>query len=85
MLERKLVSARCGVINPMSIDDYLAHDGYKSLEKAMTLTKEAVIAEVKTSGLRGRGGAGFPTAMKMASLAIEADPEKYIVCNADEG
>ena len=85
MLERKLISARCGVINPMSIDDYLAHDGYKSLEKALTLTKEAVIAEVKTAGLRGRGGAGFPTALKMTSLAIEAESVKYVVCNADEG
>ncbi|MFA5006573.1 MAG: NADH-ubiquinone oxidoreductase-F iron-sulfur binding region domain-containing protein [Candidatus Izemoplasmatales bacterium] len=85
MDELKIVSKRCGVINPLSIDDYLAHEGYQALERALSLTPEAIVAEVKKAYLRGRGGAGFPTATKMAALAAEPDPEKYVVVNADEG
>jgi len=85
MSELRIVTKRCGQINPLSIDDFLAHEGYLALEKALAMTGPAVIDEVKTAYLRGRGGAGFPTATKMMSLAVESDPVKYVVCNGDEG
>jgi len=59
--QTRLTFARCGVIDPRSLDDYRAHDGYKGLERALTLTSDGILADVTTSGLRGRGGAGFPT------------------------
>ena len=74
-----------GVIDPRSVDDYRAHDGYKGLERALTLTSDAIVADVTTSGLRGRGGAGFPTGIKWKTVAQTAADKKYIVCNADEG
>jgi NADH-quinone oxidoreductase subunit F len=75
----------CGVIDPSSVDHYLARDGYAGLRRALAMTPEEVIAEVKASGLRGRGGAGFPTATKWEFCrAAEATP-KYLICNADEG
>ena len=71
--------------NPASLDTYLAHDGYKAIEKALKqMTPEAVIEEMKTSNLRGRGGAGFPTGMKWTFVPKKAEKPKYIVCNADE-
>ena len=82
----RIVLRNCGVIDPEKIDDYIARDGYKALEKVLfEMTPEQVINEVLASGLRGRGGAGFPTGKKWQfSAAVEAD-QKYIVCNADEG
>jgi NADH-quinone oxidoreductase subunit F len=86
--QKRIVLSRCGVIDPESIDQYIAHDGYAALRKVLTtMTPEAVIAEVKLSGMRGRGGAGFSTGMKwtFAREAKSATGKKYIVCNADEG
>ena len=84
--QKKVVLRNCGVINPERIEEYIAVGGYKSTEKALTsMTPEEVIEEIKISGLRGRGGAGFPTWFKWnAALQNEAD-QKYMVCNADEG
>ena len=76
----------CGVIDPENIDDYLSLRGYEALAKALDgMTPEQVIAEVKKSGLRGRGGAGFPTGMKWEFTAKQKSDEKYVICNADEG
>lgn len=84
-LTKKILTARFGNINPESIDDYISHDGYTSLKKALTMSAKEIIAEIKASGLKGRGGAAFPTGLKMeAVLEAEGSP-KYIVCNADEG
>jgi NADP-reducing hydrogenase subunit HndC len=82
----RIALRNCGVINPESIDEYIAFDGYKALEKALTeMTPEQVIAEIKKSGLRGRGGAGFPTGLKWELTAKAEGDKKYVCCNADEG
>jgi formate dehydrogenase iron-sulfur subunit len=83
--QTRLTFARCGIIDPRSVDDYRAHDGYKGLERALTLTSDAILADVTASGLRGRGGAGFPTGIKWKTVAQTNADRKYIVCNADEG
>jgi len=84
--QRKIVLKRCGTIDPVSIYDYIASGGYVSLRKALTqLSPDQVIEEMKTSGLRGRGGAGFPTFMKWNLAKKEIADQKYILCNADEG
>jgi formate dehydrogenase iron-sulfur subunit len=83
--QTRLTFARCGVVDPRSVADYRAHDGYKGLERALTLGPDAVLADVTTSGLRGRGGAGFPTGIKWKTVAQTSAERKYIVCNADEG
>jgi formate dehydrogenase iron-sulfur subunit len=83
--QTRLTFARCGVVDPLSLDDYRAHGGYKGLERALTLTPDAIIAEVTTSGLRGRGGAGFPTGIKWKTVAQTSADRKFVVCNADEG
>ncbi len=76
----------CGVINPESIDEYIANDGYQALAKCLTeYTPEQVIQVITDSGLRGRGGGGFPTGRKWALCAPNKAPQKYVVCNADEG
>ena len=76
----------CGVINPENIDEYIAFDGYKALAKALTeMTPEQVIEEIKKSGLRGRGGAGFPTGLKWELTRKSKSDKKYVLCNADEG
>jgi NADP-reducing hydrogenase subunit HndC len=82
----RIVLRNCGVIDPDKIDEYIARDGYKALEKVLfEMTPDQVIDELNKSGLRGRGGAGFPTGKKwMFSKNVSAD-QKYIVCNADEG
>ena len=84
--QKRIALKNCGMINPEDIDEYLAFDGYKALEKVLTSMKpEEVIDVVTKSGLRGRGGAGFPTGKKWElTKANEAD-QKYVVCNADEG
>jgi formate dehydrogenase iron-sulfur subunit len=83
--QTRLTFARCGIIDPRSVDDYRAQDGYKGLERALTLTSDVILADVTTSGLRGRGGAGFPTGIKWKTVAQTNADQKYIVCNADEG
>jgi formate dehydrogenase iron-sulfur subunit len=83
--QTRLTFARCGVIDPRSVEDYRAHDGYKGLERALTLGSDAILADVTASGLRGRGGAGFPTGIKWKTVAQTNAEQKYIVCNADEG
>jgi formate dehydrogenase iron-sulfur subunit len=83
--QTRLTFARCGVINPRSVEDYRAHGGYKGLERALTLGSDAILADVTASGLRGRGGAGFPTGVKWKTVAQAGADRKFIVCNADEG
>src|SRR4029079_8903778 len=83
--QTRLTFARCGVIDPRSVKEYCAHDGYKGLERALTLTSDQILADVTTSGLRGRGGAGFPTGIKWKTVAQAQADRKFIVCNADEG
>ena len=85
MNELKLLSHRCQIINPLSIDDYLRSEGYEILKKVLGSDKEKQIAEIKTSYLRGRGGAGFPVHIKLSALAKEKSDVKYLICNADEG
>ena len=83
-LEVKVLTRRFELPNSASIDTYLASDGYKALEKALNMTPEKIIEEVKTSNLRGRGGAGFPTGMKWSFVPRTSPKPKYIVVNADE-
>jgi len=84
--QRLIVLRNRGIIDPEVIDDYIAHDGYLALHKALTeMTPESVIDEITMSGLRGRGGAGFLTGLKWGICSTAQDPEKFIVCNADEG
>lgn len=83
--QTRLTFARCGVIDPSSLEDYRAHGGYKGLERALSLGSDAILAEVTASGLRGRGGAGFPTGIKWKTVAQAKADRKFIVCNADEG
>src|SRR5690606_26322232 len=83
--QTRLTFARCGVIDPVSLEDYEAHGGLRGLRNALAMTPEQIVAEVTESGLRGRGGAGFPTGIKWKTVLEAAGPQKYIVCNADEG
>ncbi len=83
--QTRLTFARVGVIDPLSLDDYAAHGGLVGLKRALAMTPEAIVAEVTESGLRGRGGAGFPTGIKWKTVAGATASQKYIVCNADEG
>jgi NADH-quinone oxidoreductase subunit F len=81
----RIVLRNCGHIDPESINDYIANGGYMGLTKALKMSPEGVIAEVKKSGLRGRGGAGFPTGLKWEFCRKSPGREKYLICNADEG
>ena len=83
----RIVLRNCGVIDPESLDDYIARDGYQAAKQALSgMTAEQVIGELETSGLRGRGGAGFPTFMKWKlTRASRPGEQKYIICNGDEG
>ncbi|MGN6573015.1 MAG: formate dehydrogenase beta subunit [Pseudolabrys sp.] len=83
--QTRLTFARCGIVDPRSLADYCAHGGYKGLEKALTFGQAAIVEQVTQSGLRGRGGAGFPTGIKWKTVLETQGPQKYIVCNADEG
>lgn len=84
--QKRVVLKNCGLINPEDINDYLANDGYQAIEKALKqMTPETVIEEMKASGLRGRGGAGFSTGLKWSFAAPNKADQKYIICNADEG
>src|SRR5260370_34436958 len=83
--QQRVVCARCGLTDALSLDDYRRHGGFRGLERALTLGPKATVEEVLASGLRGRGGAGFPTGIKWRTTAgVEAD-QKFVVCNADEG
>ncbi|MBS5572970.1 MAG: NADH-quinone oxidoreductase subunit NuoF [Clostridiales bacterium] len=84
--QMRLALRNCGVIDPENIDEYIAFDGYRALAKVLTeMTPEQVISEVLKSGLRGRGGAGFPTGKKWQFAAASKADQKYMICNADEG
>lgn len=84
--QMRIVLRNCNIIDPNSTDEYIARGGYFALEKCLNdLSKEAIIDEVKKSGLRGRGGAGFPTGRKWEAAFVQTEPQKYIICNADEG
>lgn len=84
--QMRVALKNCGVINPENIEEYIAFDGYKALGKVLTeMTPEAVIDEIKKSGLRGRGGGGFPTGLKWQFAAASKNEQKYVCCNADEG
>lgn len=83
--QTRLTFARCGIVDPLSRDDYRAHGGLRGLTRALGMEPKAVVEEVVESGLRGRGGAGFPTGIKWRTVAQAPGAQKYIVCNADEG
>ena len=84
--QKRVVLRNCGIINPENIDEYLAYDGYKAYEKAVTeMTQQEVIDTIKKSGLRGRGGGGFSTGVKWQFAHDSQADQKYVVCNADEG
>ena len=83
--QERLTFARCGITDPVSVADYVAHDGFEGLRKALGLSGAAAVAEVTESGLRGRGGAGFPTGIKWKTVHDAVADQKYICCNADEG
>ena len=84
--QKRIALKNCGVVNPEEIDEYIAFDGYKALEKVLKeMTQDEVIDVIKESGLRGRGGAGFPTGKKWELTKASEGNQKYVVCNADEG
>ncbi len=84
--QKRIALKNCGVVNPEEIDEYIAFDGYKALEKVLKeITQDEVIDVIKDSGLRGRGGAGFPTGKKWELTKASVGDQKYVVCNADEG
>ncbi len=84
--QHRIVLSNCGYINPDNIDEYISRDGYQALGKCLTeMNPAAVIDEIKKSGLRGRGGGGFPTGMKWGFCAASPGDKKYVICNADEG
>ena len=83
--EKRIVMEKCGQIDPENIYDYIAANGYSALSQALKLAPDKIVKEVELSGLRGRGGAGFPTGRKWKLARNVADPEKIVICNADEG
>jgi len=83
--QTRLTFARCGVTDPLSVEDYRNNGGLTGLTNAVAMSREAIVAQVTESGLRGRGGAGFPTGIKWKTVLEAQAPQKYIVCNADEG
>ena len=84
--QERIALKNCGIIDPECIDEYIAFDGYKALEKVLTsMSQDDVIKEITDSGLRGRGGAGFPTGKKWMFTKMATGDQKYVVCNADEG
>ena len=83
--QQRLTFARAGITDPVSLTDYEAHNGYRGLKNALELEPQKIVDEVKASGLRGRGGAAFPTGIKWQTVLDTMSEQKYIVCNADEG
>jgi formate dehydrogenase iron-sulfur subunit len=83
--QERLTFSRLGITDPASVDDYIAHGGYRGLERALAISPEQIVEEITVSGLRGRGGAGFPAGIKWRTTLQTPAPQKYIVANADEG
>lgn len=83
--QQRLTFARVGITDPVSLDDYLAHEGYRGLQNALAMTGADIVKTVTDSGLRGRGGAAFPTGIKWNTVLNAPAEQKYVVCNADEG
>jgi formate dehydrogenase iron-sulfur subunit len=83
--QERLTFARVGIVDPVSLEDYVAHGGYRGLERALSMPAEKIVEEVTESGLRGRGGAGFPAGIKWRTTQQASARQKYVVCNADEG
>ena len=83
--QERLTFARIGITDPLSVTDYIAHDGYRGLANALSMKAEEIVAAVTDSGLRGRGGAAFPTGIKWKTVLGTESAQKYVVCNADEG
>lgn len=83
--QQRLTFARIGITDPVSLEEYVAHDGYKGLRKALAMSGADIVKEVTDSGLRGRGGAAFPTGIKWNTVLNTPSEQKYIICNADEG
>jgi formate dehydrogenase iron-sulfur subunit len=83
--QQRLTGARLGIIDPTNLDDYIAHGGYAGLNAALSMSPHEIVRTVVDSGLRGRGGAAFPTGIKWQTVLDQAAPQKYITCNADEG
>jgi formate dehydrogenase iron-sulfur subunit len=83
--QQRLTFARCGIIDPLSLAEYESHGGLGGLRRALDMSPAAIVEQVTESGLRGRGGAGFPTGIKWKTVLGTEAPQKYIVCNADEG
>jgi formate dehydrogenase iron-sulfur subunit len=83
--QQRLTFARVGRIDPVNLDDYRAHGGYAGLQRALTMEPRDIVAAVTESGLRGRGGAAFPTGIKWQTVLDQTAPQKYVTCNADEG
>ncbi len=83
--QERLTFARVGITDPVSLTDYLAHGGYRGLDRALAMSGAQIVEEVTTSGLRGRGGAGFPAGIKWKTVLGVTAKQKYVVCNADEG
>jgi formate dehydrogenase iron-sulfur subunit len=83
--QTRLTFARVGIVDPLSLEDYVAHGGYRGLNNAIAMTGDAIVAAVTDAGLRGRGGAAFPTGIKWKTVLATAADRKYVVCNADEG
>jgi len=81
--QERLTFARVGVTDPVSVDDYVAHGGFAGLKRALGMTGAEIVHEVLESGLRGRGGAAFPTGIKWRTVLEQHSPQKYVVCNAD--
>ena len=84
-LQKRIVLRNCGVIDPTSLNHYLARGGYKGLERALVLGSDGIIDDMNLSGIRGRGGAGFPTGVKWSFAKASQNDTKYLICNADEG
>jgi len=83
--QQRLTFARAGITEPLNIDDYIAHDGFKGLRNSLKMSRQKIVEQIKKSGLRGRGGAAFPTGIKWQTVLDTDAEQKYIVCNADEG
>jgi formate dehydrogenase iron-sulfur subunit len=83
--QQRLTFARVGVVDPTSVADYVIHGGYQGLRRALSMTREAIVQAVTDSGLRGRGGAAFPTGIKWKTVLDQRTAQKYVTCNADEG
>ena len=83
--QQRLTFARVGITDPVSIDDYIAHDGYRGLKNALSYSQADIVKHITDSGLRGRGGAAFPTGIKWNTVLNTSSEQKYIICNADEG